>query len=341
METGVLERRAKKSMKGTIPVISLPTLSGVGWEQLKDSRYEVYDTVVRGGDINLEPDGRVVIPDGEFWLTPYAATGFAYCSETDDRSCETEDAAKLISQGFHRRPDKEWLIRITDGGSITTIVTPRYIPLTNRRVIDDLVKMEKEMDQDSYWKMSPWELKIAIQSKKPLKIAGEEWHAGSLIENGEHGKRAFQAMGRMVQQICMNGAVLQFGEAVDIYKKHNGGDSWEEFDVLGAVREIVNKAIAGNGFFEHLEKMPLKNLKMKEDTFKNITARGQLGPRQAEALPISYYMQRQLRPHRKSETMYDIYNAVTGMKDNFPKSRFQWEDLAGRLLLGPEGFYPN
>jgi hypothetical protein len=341
----ILEK-AKVTNKGTIPVLALPTVRGAGWDELQASRYEVIDHIVKAEDITLfDSTGRVEIAglDQSFRLTPFSATGFAWCSLTEDRKFETDEAGKLVTAGFREQGSKEYRVRVLEDGTIVTIVSPNFYPLRNNEVIDGaMVLRQHGMESVDRFEMSPYKMTIAMRSKKKFKLGPESAHAGVNIVNGEHGKQAFEMNMRIYQLICLNGATMQLGEGADIRRKHSGKDpNWNDFDIVSAAEEIVTAAMGTQGIVEHLEGMSLRETKTKETTFKNVVAMGQLGPRHEEAFLKSYETQRELRNRTKGESMYDVFNAVTGLHNAFPKNQLNWEALGGRLLLAPDDFYAS
>ena len=333
---------ARATTKGTLPVISLPTLHGAGWDQLKAARYETIDHVVKAEDIQLfDNTGRVEVKGiaQDFRLTPFSATGFAWCSFTPDRACEGDNAGALITASFREQGEKEYRLRSVEG-IITAILSPNYYPMKNSEIVDGVLKMQKTMEAVNLFYLSPYKTSIALESKKKFKMAGEQLSAGVKIDNGEHGKKSFDLLSRMVQYICGNGVVIGSGETIDYHRRHTSNEqNWENFDIVGAVSEIITSVMSTQGILEHLEDLSLRVLKTKEDTIKRVIQTGALGMRQAEVFPKCYDEQRVLRGRTKSETMYDVFNGITAMKNHFPKSRFMWEDLGGQILLDPANFY--
>jgi hypothetical protein len=343
MVSNILEA-PKVSNKGTLPVIALPTVRGSGWDELKLSRYEVEDIIVKAEDIKVyDTTGRVEIKgyDRDFRLTPFSATGFAWCSLTEDRKCEDDDAGTKITEGFRKQAQKEYLLRILPDGTIITILSPNFFPMKNSEVIDGVLTLQKHgMESIDSFEMSPYKLNIAMRSKKKFKLGPESAHAGVAISTGEHGKAAFEMHMRILQLICMNGATIQVGESADIRRKHNLRDTgWNDFDIVTEAEKIVNSCMGTSGVVEHLETLTLREEKVKQDTFKRVIAIGEFGPRHAEAFLKSYDAQRELRGRTKGESMYDVYNSVTGLHNAFPKNTLNWEAFGGRLLLAPEDFY--
>lgn len=336
-----LENSMVKTAKGTIPVTSFKPIKGEGFESLEAAKYETYDLVVKADQIQLAQSGIVRVGgyDDTFSLTSFAATGFAWCSLTEDRKCETEEAARLITEGFQSQ-SKEYRLRITENGVIIAIVSPIYVPLQNSIVVDGVLAQRGSFDAASYWSLHPEDTRIALQTKKKFKHKGEEFSGGALVVNGEHGKQAFTAMGRMVQWICANGMTVGFGQSVDINKKHKGENDWSNFDVGTSIEDVVSKSMFLGNFVEHMEALWIKNQKQREDILKRVVQTEQFGPAQAKAFAETYDYQRNLR-NRKTETMYDVFNAVTGMKDKFPKTRMHWEELGGKLLLDPDKYHVN
>lgn len=341
MTNAVLERKSKVAMKGTIPVLTLPTLTGRGWEEMAALRYETIDHVVKAGDIRLRADGLLTLGGVEekFRLTPFAATGLAWCSNSDDRPCETDEAAELINEGFKTQDTKEYRIRVTEGGTAIAILSPGYYPLKNSELVDGLQRMSKSYDAGMFY-LSPYKTSIAIQSKKKFKMGKEELFAGAKVDNGEHGKKSFAALARMVQLICGNGAVIGTGTIMDIKRRHSNSDNnWEGFDIVGAVSEVITNVMDTQGLMEHLEDFSLRVDKVKQDTFKKVIQQGSFGAKQADAFAKSYEAQHTLRDRGNTETMYDVFNAVTAMKDYFPKSTFQWEEMGGDMFMDPGRWY--
>ena len=336
----LLEAKAKEIKKGPIPVLRLPVLAGRGWEDLQEASYEVTDHIVPAQGIHLSRDGIVTLSglEEEFRLTSFSATGFAWCSLSEDRACETERAVDLINAGFQEQ-DKNYMLRTTEGGTIISIVSPGYYPLKNSTIIEGISHLKKDMDM-GVWYLNPYKTGIPLQSKKKFKMNKEELFAGALIKNGEQGKKSMEIISRMVQYICGNGVMIGSGITNEIVRRHNGGDdNWRDFDIIGAVSEIVTNTMKTQGFFEHLENLALRNPKAKEDVMKTVIAQGQMGPKQAQGLVTSYNAQRELRNRHTGETMYDVFNAVTGLKDYFPKTRLEWEELGGRIMLNPSDFF--
>jgi len=229
------------------------TLGRVKQEVFEESNGQ-WDEIVELKDIKAIDAYTLSIGDTEYPLTPNAT------SQLSNRLGIPENYLHKCSKELSRQNIQYWLnlegelrdsllIRHSNKGEIRALLTERYKPFDNHKVISELYKMGFNDDTKVTFGMDKDWLNLQVLTSTESIGNDDDYHGGVSIQNSETGRTSFGIATYVLRIVCTNGMInsvatkqQKFWHTNKDLIKHIDEVFWAANDSVSMTMEQIEKA---------------------------------------------------------------------------------------------------
>ena len=222
----------------------------------------------------------------------------------------------------NQKEDRNFFVRF-DGDEVRAIFTPRYKPMDNVEVLNQLEAfgINKDTKVQSQFDSNFLSVSIPNQESTFDIVKGDQVTPGISICNSEVGVSSLRISAFFLRLVCSNGMVAKVGHTSAF--KHISRKAMEYFPQV--LNQVGDQA-------QLLQKQFQISLESKvdhpEETFQSFNRKYQLGKMEIDATAWGF-------EHEKGETMFHIVNAYTkGAQHESlnPESSYRLQRVGGEIL---------